>query len=250
MKQLSICLAVLLLVLSAAFGVSASETARTFIQGTEAYRNGDWPSAIAAFEAIAAQGVDNGQLFYNLGNAYLKNDDLGRALLWYERALQRIPDDPDLRFNYNYALTLTKDERGIQASPLLKIVFFWKYHLSPASVRWIAIFLNAALWIGLTILAMRRKPLLRLSVVLLAAASILFSATAVYNYVERSRIRHAVILPAEVPVRSGLSDSATQLFLLHAGTKVRVQRESDTHVMVRYTADKIGWVKKADVGVI
>ena len=117
-------------------------------------------------------------------------------------------------------------------------------------MRWIAIVLNAALWIGLTILAVRQKPLLRPAVVLLAVASILFSATAAYNYVERSRIRHAVILPAEVPVRSGLSDSATQLFLLHAGTKVRVERESDTHVMVRYTADKIGWIKKTDVGLI
>jgi len=117
-------------------------------------------------------------------------------------------------------------------------------------VRWLAVMLNAALWIGLTILAVRRKPLLRPTVVLLALAAILFSATAVFNYVERSRIRHAVILPAEVAVRSGFSDSATQLFLLHAGTKVRVERESDTHLMVRYTADKIGWVKKTDAGVI
>jgi len=250
MKRLAILLAVMVLVPPAASFVSASETARTFIEGAEAYRNGDWPQAIAAFESIAVQGVDNGQLYYNLGNAYLKNDDIGRAILWYERALKHIPDDPDLRFNYDYALTLTKDEGGAQTSPLLQILFFWKFQLSPASVRWLAVMLNAALWIGLTILAVRRKPLLRPTVVLLALAAILFSATAVFNYVELSRIRHAVILPAEVAVRSGFADSATQLFLLHAGTKVRVERESDTHVMVRYTAEKIGWVKKADVGII
>jgi len=250
MKRLAILVAVFLLFFPLATAVEASETARSFIEGTEAYRSGDWPRAIAIFEAIAARGVDNGQLDYNLGNAYLKNDDIGRALLWYERALQHIPDDPDLRFNYDYALTLTKDERGMQASPLLQIVFFWKYQLSPASVRWAALLLNAIFWISLTALMVRRKHLLRPTVVLLALASILFSATAVFNYVERSHIRHAVILPAEVAVRSGFSDSATQLFLLHAGTKVRVERESDTHLMVRYTADKIGWVKKTDAGVI
>jgi len=250
MKRLAILLAAFVLALSLASAVPASETARTFLKGTQAYRNGEWPQAIAAFESLTAQGVDNGQLYYNLGNAYLKNKDLGHALLWYERARIRIPDDPDLRFNYAYALTLTKDERGLQTSPLLRIIFFWNYQLSPASVRWIAIVLNAALWIALTIRAVRRKPLLRPAVVLLALAALLFSATAVYNYVETSHSRYAVILPAEVAVRSGFSDSATQLFLLHAGTRVRVERASGTYLMVRYTADKIGWVKKADVGVI
>jgi tetratricopeptide (TPR) repeat protein len=110
-------------------------------------------------KASPTAGTDNGKLFYNLGNAYLKNDDLGRALLWYERALKRIPDDPDLRFNYDYALTLTKDERGEKESPLLRILFFWKYQLSHSTVRWIAIFFNAALWTALSVLVIRKKRL-------------------------------------------------------------------------------------------
>ena len=250
MKRLASLWAAFLLVLFLAAGVPASETARTFIEGTQAYRNGDWSTAIDAFETLAAQGVDNGQLFYNLGNAYLKSDDLGRALLWYERALKRIPDDPDLRFNYDYALTLTKDERAEQKSPLVRILFFWKFQLTHATICWVAVSLNAALWMALSILTFRKKRRLRPFVVLLALVALLFSATALFNYIEGTHVRHAVVLPDEVAVRSGFSDSATQLFLLHAGTKVRVERESDTHMMVRYTADKIGWVKKGDVGVI
>lgn len=228
----------------------ASDTARTFMDGTEAYRNGDWPTAIAAFESLADDGVNNGRLFYNLGNAHLKNDDLGRALLWYERALKRMPDDPDLRFNYDYALTLTKDERGEKQSPLLRILFFWKYQLRPSTVRWIAILLNAALWTALSVLIIRKKRFLRPSIILTAAATVILSATAVFNYVETTRIRHAVILPEQVAVRSGFTDSATQLFVLHAGTTVRVERESDAHLLIRYTEDKIGWVKKAEAGII
>ncbi len=147
----------LVLLLAVAATAPATQNARTFMDGTEAYRNGDWPAAIAAFESLADSGVDNGKLFYNLGNAYLKNDDLGRALLWYERALKRIPDDPDLRFNYDYALTLTKDERGQKESPLLRILFFWKYQLSHSSVRWMAIFLNAALWTALSVLCFAKN---------------------------------------------------------------------------------------------
>jgi tetratricopeptide (TPR) repeat protein len=228
----------------------ASDTARTFMAGTDAYHKGDWPAAIAAFKQLVDEGGDSGALFYDLGNAYLKHDDLGHAILWYERALKRIPNDPDLRFNYDYALTLTKDERGEQTSPLLRILFFWKYQLSPETIRWIALILNAVLWVSLAGLAIRKKHLLRPSIILIAAASLIFSATAAYNYVEAARIHYAIILPAGVAVRSGFTDTATQLFVLHAGTKVRVERQSGDYLLIQYTEDKIGWVKKEDAGII
>ncbi|MBC2710477.1 MAG: tetratricopeptide repeat protein [Desulfosarcina sp.] len=250
MKRLLLTTGSLLLLLTLAATAPASQTARTFMDGAEAYRNGDWPAAIVAFESLADGGVNNGKLYYNIGNAYLKNDDLGRALLWYERALKRIPDDPDLRFNYDYALTLTKDEQGEKESPLLRILFFWKYQLSHSTVRWIAILLNAALWTVLSVLVIRKKRLLRPTVILLVAGTVIFSGTAAFNYVEATQFRHAVILPEQAAVRSGFTDTATQLFVLHAGTKVRVERESETHLLIRYTEDKMGWVKKADAGMI
>lgn len=228
----------------------ASENARTFMDGTAAYAEGDFPAAIEAFENLANEGIENGRLFYNLGNAYLKNDDLGHALLWYERALKLIPHDPDLKFNHDYALTLTKDEKGQHTSPILRILFFWKYRLSPDTINYLALILNAALWISLAVLVFRKKHLLRPGIVLTAAVTLLFSATAAFNYFEAARIKNAVILPAEVPVRSGFTDSATQLFVLHAGTKVRVERQADDYLLIRYTEDKIGWVNKGDAGVI
>jgi tetratricopeptide (TPR) repeat protein len=250
MKAWLLTAASLVVFLAVAATAPATQNARIFMDGTEAYRNGDWPAAIAAFESLVAEGVTNGNLFYNLGNAYLKNEDLGHALLWYERALNRIPDDPDLRFNYEYALTLTKDERGQKESPLLRILFFWKYQLSHSSVRWMAILSNAVLWIALSVLMIRKKRFLRPSVILIAAATLIFSATAIYNYVETVQVKYAVILPEEVAVRSGFTDTDTQLFVLHAGTKVRIARQADTHLLIRYTEDKIGWVKRSEAGII
>jgi tetratricopeptide (TPR) repeat protein len=240
----------LALLLVTGVGYAASSTARTFMEGIDAYGKGDWQAAIRAFKHIADSGVDNGHLDYNLGNAYLKDHDLGHAILWYERALKRIPNDPDLRFNYDYALTLTTDARGEKDSPLLHILFFWEYQLSHATICWIAIILNAALWVSLSVLSVRGKRLLRPSVILIMAATLIFSVTAVVNYIGGARIRQAVILPSQVAVRSGFADTATQLFVLHAGTKVRVEREEDNHLLIRYTEDKIGWVQKADAGII
>lgn len=250
MKSLTATCCILLIFLASFGHALASENARIFMDGTAAYAKGDFPAAIEAFGSLSDKGVENGRLFYNLGNAYLKNDDLGHALLWYERALKTIPDDPDLRFNYDYALTLTKDEQREQTSPLLRILFFWKYRLSPDTIRWTALGLNALLWLSLVVLVIRKKHLLRSSILLIAAATFIFSATAVFNFFESDRIRNAVILPAQVSVRSGFTDSATQLFVLHAGTKVRVERQSDDYLLIRYTEEKIGWVKTADAGII
>jgi len=250
MKPLAAACCILLTFLTLSGHALASENARVFMDGTAAYAKGDFPAAIKAFKTLAGKGIENGRLFYNLGNAYLKNDDLGHALLWYERALKHIPDDPDLRFNYDYALTLTKDEQGERTSPLLRILFFWKYRLSPDTIRWIALGLNAVLWLSVAVLAIRKKHLLRPSIILIAAGTLIFSATAAFNYFEAARIRHAVILPTQVSVRSGFTDSATQLFVLHAGTRVRVERQSEDYLLIRYTEDKIGWVKRSDAGII
>ena len=249
-RWISSAAAMLLIVATLTGGASASEPARIFMDGTAAYRNGDWPAAIESFRQLANQGIVNGRLYYNLGNAYLKNDDLGRAILWYERARRLIPDDPDLNFNYDYALTLTKDEPAVQVSPIVRILFFWKYQLNPDTIRWIALVLNAVLWTSLAVLTFRKKHLLRPGILLAAAAALIFSATAAFNYIEAARIRHAIILPTEVAVRSGFSDAATQLFVLHAGTKVKVERQSDDYLLIRYTDDKIGWVRTADAGII
>ncbi len=250
MKGWLLAAASLALILTIGANALASQSARAFMEGTKAFDNGDWPAAIAAFKRLADSGIDNGKLFYNLGSAYLKNDDLGRALLWYERALKRIPHDPDLRFNYDFALTLTRDQPGVKESPVLQILFFWKYRLSHSSVRWIAIGLNATLWMALSVLVVRKKRLLRPSVISIAAATMIFSATAAYNYVESAQVRYGVILTEQVAVRSGFTDAATQLFVLHAGTKVHLARETDTHLLIRYTEDKIGWVKRSEVGII
>ena len=108
----------------------ASESARSFLDGIRDYKEDRFADAAAAFTTIADDGVRNGKLYYNIGNACFKNGDIGHALLWYERALKLLPHDPDLRFNYEYVQTLTRDEKADKDLPLVRILFFWKYLLS------------------------------------------------------------------------------------------------------------------------
>ena len=74
--------------------------------------------------------------------------------------------------------------------------------------------------------------------------------TAGYNYFETGRIKQAIVLPEQVSVRSGLQETDTELFVLHAGAKVRVVKHLKSHYQIRYSTEKIGWVGQAAIGLI
>jgi tetratricopeptide (TPR) repeat protein len=226
----------------------AQEHGRQFLAAMEAYKTGDYTAAVKDLEAIAAAGVRNGQLYYDLGNAHLKNNDLGRAILWYERALTLIPNDPDLRFNYDYARSLTKDAQEEGPPPLTRILFFWEYELSARTIIALALACNLIFW-GLAIAwRLTRRRGLRHALLAALVPTVVFVLTAAYNYFEAARRAQAIVLPPAIAVRSGLEPTSTELFELHAGAKVKVVRQMQNHVQIRFSEDKIGWIPSSDVG--
>jgi tetratricopeptide (TPR) repeat protein len=239
-----------LLILCSVRITGAGEPARTFLDGIKDYKENRFAEAAAAFSKVAGEGIKNGKLYYNLGNAYLKNGDIGNAMLWYERALKLLPHDPDLKFNFEYAQSLTKDEKGDKELPLVRILFFWKYLLSRAQIQWAAIIFNLIFWVLMTIRLIRRKNRFQTIGHLILTLGLIFTLTAVYNDYESTFIKDAVILPAKVSIRSGLTDDATELFVLHAGAKVRIDKEKDDYIRIAFSDGKIGWIKKSYAGVI
>lgn len=244
-----VCLAMPLL-FGALSAVQASDQARSFLAGLEAYKASNYAQAIDHFNTIALSGVVNAQLYYNLGNAYLKNNELGPAILWYERALALGSGDPDLIFNLDYARSLAKDVAEEQASPLVRIFFFWNYQLAAGTIKALAIGLNLLVWLlAGGWLFTRRRGLAR-SALLVAIPALVLTLTAVFNYFMEARFQPAIVLAERVPVRAGLEERATELFILHAGAKVRVVKERADHYQIRFSADKQGWVPKNQVGLV
>ncbi len=239
-----------LLILGMVLPCQAQEKARQFIAAMEAYQQQDYQTTIDGLEAIAHSGVVNGQLFYNLGNAYLKHEDLGRAILWYERALALRPGDPDLKFNYDYARSLTQDAEEADAAPLVRIFFFWKYALSARTIIVLAMGFNLIFWcLALTWRLTRRRGVRHAALAALVPA-LVFILTAGVNYYLAAHPNQAVVLPEEIAVRSGLDETSTELFVLHAGAKVAVVKQMPGHAQIRFSKDKIGWIARDAIGLI
>jgi len=226
----------------------AADTAGIFVDATRAYQEGNYQGAVQKFEAVAA-GVKNPALFYNLGNAYLKSNDLGRAILWYERAKRLSPNDPDLKFNLAHALGRLKDKTDSGFSPM-DILFFWQGLIS---LKWLQFLSIGASFIFFTWAGTRKSLKKRIfsspGISIFIILTVLLLVTGLEAFRLNSDHR-AVILKETVTVRSGTLETATQLFDLHAGTRVRVMEKKKNHLKIRFAKGKVGWVSLDEAEII
>jgi tetratricopeptide (TPR) repeat protein len=221
-----------------------------FIEGVRQYEAKAYPEAMAAFEKVFASGVRNGKLFYNMGNACLKKGDIGPAILWYERACELIPNDPDLLFNLTYARSLVKDEKEGDASPVTAVLFFWKDMFRIATLQGAGIIANAAFWLFFGLYRFFRKGALLHACYGMLMLSVVVLGTTGWRLYEHAFSPQAVILPHAVAVRSGQAPESTELFILHAGTKVAVKKKMNGYFKIRFSEDKIGWIPESVAGII
>ena len=224
------------------------DKAGVFVDAVRAYKAGDYAAAAAQFESIAKARVNNPDLFYNTGNAYLKSKDIGRAILWYERAIKLAPSDPDLKFNLAYAQSLLKDKKEPKFS-FAGILYFWQGLVSLKWLQYASITLSFCFFIWATVQKARSRHVFSGIGIFIF---LLFAGTTLAAGLEYNRINSdvkAVILAEQAGVRSGTMDNATLLFDLHAGTRVRVLEKKDNYMKIRFAKDKVGWVacSKAEI---
>ena len=87
-----------------------------FRRGNDAYRLGEYDRAIALYREVLDEGWAGAALYYNLGNAYFKTGNLGRAVLNYRKAWDLSPGDPEIGKNLEYAREdLREDTSGLKA---------------------------------------------------------------------------------------------------------------------------------------
>ena len=234
-----------------AAAASDARFGRLFLEAVGAYQAGEYAAAVAQFEELVADGVVNGKLYYNLGNAWLKAGDLGRAVLWYERSgLLLGPSDPELRFNREYARGLTLDEPPETGVEWDRVLLFWRGRVPRSVLVAGVVGLNVAFWVLLAARRVWRRRSLRRWATACGGMLVLLLLTLGADAWSARRAPGGVVLPTEVAVRSATSPEATELFRLHAGSLVRVDRRQDDYVRIRYGSQAIGWVPAGAVGLI
>lgn len=218
----------------------------TFFRANQAFKEGQYQEALEGYHQLIGKGNENGHLNYNLANAYLRSEKLGRAILHYERARLFMPRDADLKFNLNYALDQTMDALP-QSKSLIRAGFFWIDSLTLGELFWGFAVINLFFWVILFIrIFLRPEWTYYLTIILLISWLITGFSFGIKLYSQGTDDR-AVILAKEVNILSGPDSKDTVLFKLHEGAIVQQERSEEGWALIRLSKDKRGWVQKSFV---
>jgi tetratricopeptide (TPR) repeat protein len=224
--------------------------------GVAAYSDGDWATAAKTWSDIRALGVESPELYYNLGNACFKQDDLAHAILNYERALKLDPSYSDARFNLEFAQGLVQDK--IEAVPEF-FLSIWGRKLCwlLPSDTWAVLFLVLlAVTLGCVLLFLlgrsvaARKGGFAAAIVALVL-SVLCVSFAFWQRADYRKADSAIVTRAVTTVQSSPGrDSAKDLFVLHEGTKVKLLDTVGDWHNIELADGRQGWLPSADLEVI
>ena len=201
------------------------------IAADSAYVKGEYKAAIEIYESLAANNGESADVYYNLGNAYYKSENIAKAVLNYERALLLNPDDEDIRFNLELARSKTVD----------KVAPEYKFFL----MEWLEGIINLLSISAWSILAVVSFVVMLLTLLLFLFGksvstkktgfiialfslfiTIFANLSALHRYHYLTERNDAVIMEPSVTAKSTPSNSGTELFVIHEGRKVKISDDS------------------------
>lgn len=205
-------------------------------------------SAAQKFSGIAASGVVNGYLQYNLANSHLQAGDVGRAILHFHRAQRLIPGNDMLADNLAVArsrcLTTIQPGRG---NIFLRSVFFWHYSTSVASRTRTAVVLCAAVWLILMIRAWAPRRSLTVAAIMVAAVAGASGVSATVNNWTDRNAPPGVVVAMDVAVYKGPGTGYRRRFEqpLQPGVEFTLRGRRGGWWKIELADGNTGWVENS-----
>ncbi len=246
----------LLLSIGFSMNIQAKDLDSLWTAGVQAYTDGKFSDASAAWTSIEESGQKSATLYYNLGNAWFKQANYPKAILNYERALRLDPSYSDARYNLEFTSNFVQDKIEPVPEFILKSVAR-KVCYVMGSNAWAVIFLvllAAALVMGLLFLlgssVGKRRAGFYCGIVLLllSAGALSFS---IWQKSDSVKTDTAIVMSPVSSVKSSPSSgSSKDLFVIHEGTKVTILDEVGSWKNIALADGRQGWITSNELEVI
>ncbi len=217
-----------------------------FVRANIDYREGNFKQAISKYESILRKEMASGELYYNLGNAYFKEDNLGMAMVNYNRAKKYMPRDPSLNSNIEYVESFIQNNvYAYKTNPLLRRLYKISLSLSVNEIThtFLIFYFIVIMLIGVILNKKNMfKYLLGPSIcalLILFASSTLFYVNLRHNVLDN----RAVVLNNGVDVKFEPFANATTFFILNQGQEALIDGKSNGWYKISRPDGKQGWVE-------
>jgi tetratricopeptide (TPR) repeat protein len=222
----------------------AAVSAAAFDSANKLYEEGKFAEAASAYETMTKSGQVSAALYFNLGNAFFKSGQIGRAIATYRQAEQLTPRDPDLRANLQFARNQTPSPTLLPAR--------WQRWLGRLTLNEWTLLAAGAVWLWLLLLVVLQwrpalKPALRGYALSLAILAGFLCACAAVTLRETRFVRTAIVITGEAVVRYGPLAESPTAFTVHDGAELRVLDQKDEWLQVTTDPRRVGWLRRDQV---
>lgn len=223
--------------------------------GNAEYNKANYQKAISFYQKFISGGVESSQAYYNLGNCYYRTNDIGKAILYYEKAEKLSPGDLDVQFNLQLANQKITDKVPAEAPAFL--LSGWKKFVNRFTEKQWALICIAILCFSLLLFALYLvfSGILLKQVffwsglgVFFLSLFVLFLAHQQYDTVTSHDT--AIVLSSSVTVKGAPEDKSTQLFVIHEGTKVWILKTQGEWTEIKLSNGNQGWLISSDISAI
>ncbi len=236
-----------LLLLLAAATARAESPSAAFDSANKLYEQRHFPEAAAAYQTLINSGTASAALYFNLGNAWFKAGQNGRAILAYRQAELLSPRDPDVQAN----LQFVRNQVGNQPRPAARLLARWVGKLTlnewtlATSCAWALFFamLLARQWVSKEKFSLRG---ITLTLALLCAVLIVSLGLSLQS----RRSESVVVTVPEAVVRRGPFVESQSFVTLRDGTELSVLGRKDDWLEISDSTKHTGWLLQKEVGLI
>lgn len=270
MKKFTIYIFIMLFASTAAFAQSGTEETtenQSLTLSTEAlpitkaaadsaYINEQYDTAIAIYEELLSKKGTAAEVYYNLGNAYFRVDNIAKAIINYERALLIKPNNSD--YQANLAIAQAKIVDKYEAPNELFFITWGKWIVNiMQSNQWAvtSIIFFLTLLTGLGLLLIGKSGLMkRIGLIVSCVFVFLTPVTTYCAYYQKAKFQNrnaAIVVEPSIEVRSTPSESGTALFVIHQGKRVVIKDNTmSSWKEIKLENGEVGWLPTDAIEII
>jgi tetratricopeptide (TPR) repeat protein len=231
------------------------ENNKLFEAANNYYNEGEFELAIENYESIINNGKHSAEVYFNLGNAYYKSNNIPSSIYYYEKALKLKPGDTDIINNLGFAQNMTIDEIATTPqvgfnriySNLVNTFSFddWSKIAVGAVVAFVILFLMYYFSVNTNF---KRITFVSSFIVVVLAVFSLFMAFQKQNF--DSSFNEAIIFAKAIDIKSEPNSDSSNLFRLHEGTKVKIIDNLSGWSHIEIADGQKGWIPSEIIKVL